>query len=131
MPGLHAIVTVLSVYIVGVNWFVERMEVPMRVTRLLLASIPIAGLAACASAPAPVAVTAPPPAPIAVSCATDTLTDHPCLDDARKACPSPSVDTIRLVLAKQVPVEAQPTPKVIYEYEARYRCPGQRVASTP
>ncbi|MET0937327.1 MAG: hypothetical protein ABWX83_15135 [Luteibacter sp.] len=98
--------------------------------RLLCPAIAVVGLAGCATAPAPVAVVSPP-ATIAVSCETDSLTDHPCLDAARKRCPTPAVDTIHLVLAKQVPAEAQPAPKAVYEYQATYNCPGQRVASMP
>lgn len=98
-------------------------------TRLLWPAFAIVALAGCASDPTPLVVV-PPPAPIAVACQTDSLTDHPCLDAARKECPTPAVDTIHLVLAKQIPVEAQPSPKIIYEYQATYNCPGQRVASS-
>jgi Flp pilus assembly protein TadD len=86
-------------------------------------------LAGCASAPVEVAA-APPAAPIAVSCQTDSITDQPCIAMARKCCSEPAVDTIRLVLAKQIPADAQTTPKSVYEYQATYTCPGQPIAST-
>jgi len=101
------------------------MSVPIRLawpTAVMLA------MAGCASAPEPVAVTV---APIAVSCQTDAITDQPCIAMARKRCSAPTVDTIRLVLAKQVPADAQTTPKTVYEYQATYACPEQPVAALP
>jgi len=103
------------------------MSVPIRLawpTAVMLA------MAGCASAPEPVAVT-PTVAPIAVSCQTDAITDQPCIAMARKRCSAPTVDTIRLVLAKQVPADAQTTPKTVYEYQATYACPEQPVAALP
>jgi hypothetical protein len=87
-------------------------------------------LAGCATAPTEVAAS-PPVAPIAVSCQTDAITDQPCVAMARKRCGAPTVDTIHLVLAKQVPADAQDTPKTVYEYQATYTCPAQPVAEVP
>jgi hypothetical protein len=87
-------------------------------------------LAGCATAPTEVAAS-PPIAPIAVSCQTDAITDQPCIATARKRCSAPTVDTIHLVLAKQVPADAQDTPKTVYEYQATYTCPAQPVATAP
>ena len=103
------------------------MSVPIRLawpTAVMLA------MAGCASAPEPVAVT-PTVAPIAVSCQTDAITDQPCISMARKRCSAPAVDTIRLVLARQVPADAQDTPKTVYEYQATYNCTTQPVAEVP
>jgi Flp pilus assembly protein TadD len=102
----------------------------MRVTIRFLwptAALLALALAGCASAPPEVAASAPV-APIAVSCQTDAITDQPCIAMARKRCSAPSVDTIRLVLARQVPADAQDTPKTVYEYQATYRCAAQPVA---
>jgi Flp pilus assembly protein TadD len=100
--------------------------------RLVWSTIALMALAGCAIAPsAPTNVAITPAAPIAVSCQTDAITDQPCIAMARKRCGSPNVDTIRLVLAKQVPADAQNTPKTVYEYQATYTCPGQRVADAP
>jgi Flp pilus assembly protein TadD len=103
----------------------------MNVTfRLVCSAVALLALAGCASAPAEVA-SSPPVAPIAVSCQTDAITDQPCIAMARKRCSAPAVDTIRLVLAKQVPADAQDTPKSVYEYQATYTCPAQPVAEVP
>jgi Flp pilus assembly protein TadD len=98
--------------------------------RLVWSTATLLALAGCATAPADVAST-PPVAPIAVACQADAITDQPCIAMARKRCGSPTVDTIRLVLAKQVSADAQDTPKTVYEYQATYTCPGQRVADAP
>jgi hypothetical protein len=87
-------------------------------------------LAGCATAPTEVAAS-PPVAPIAVSCQTDAITDQPCVAMARKRCGAPTVDTIHLVLAKQVPADAQDASKTVYEYQATYTCPAQPVAEVP
>src|SRR4051812_13296965 len=103
------------------------MSVPIRLawpTAVMLA------MAGCASAPEPVAMT-PTVAPIAGSCQTEAITDQPCIAMARKRCNTPTVDTIRLVLAKQIPADAQTTPKTVYEYQATYACPEQPVATLP
>lgn len=103
----------------------------MNVTfRLLWPTVALLALAGCAAAPTEVA-SAPPVAPIAVSCQTDAISDQPCVAMARKRCSAPTVDTIRLVLAKQVPADAQDTPKTVYEYQATYTCPAQPVAEVP
>jgi Flp pilus assembly protein TadD len=100
--------------------------------RLVWPTVALLALAGCASAPtAPVSVAAAPVAPIAVSCQTDAITDQPCIAAARKRCSAPTVDTIRLVLAKQVPADAQDAQKTVYEYQATYACPAQPVATVP
>lgn len=105
----------------------------MNVTfRLVWSTVALLALAGCASTPgATTNVAAVPVAPIAVSCQSDAITDQPCIAAARKRCSAPSVDTIRLVLAKQVPADAQDTPKTVYEYQATYTCPAQPVATVP
>lgn len=105
----------------------------MNVTsRLVWSTVALLALAGCATAPnAPVNVAAAPVAPIAVSCQTDAITDQPCISMARARCSAPTVDTIRLVLAKQVPADAQDTQKTVYEYQATYACPAQPVATVP
>lgn len=105
----------------------------MNVTsRLVGSTVALLMLAGCASAPtAPANVAAAPVAPIAVSCQTDAITDQPCISMARARCSAPIVDTIRLVLAKQVPADAQDTQKTVYEYQATYACPAQPVATVP
>jgi hypothetical protein len=105
----------------------------MNVTyRLVWPTVALMVLAGCATAPSTLPdVATAPVAPIAVSCQTDTITDQPCIAMARKRCSAPTVDTIRLVLARQVPAEAQDAPKSVYEYQATYTCPGQPVASVP
>ena len=103
----------------------------MNVTsRLVWPTFALLALGGCASAPTEV-VTAPPVAPIAVSCQTDAITDQPCIAMARQRCSSPAVDTIRLVLARQIPADAQDTPKTVYEYQATYNCTAQPVATVP
>lgn len=98
--------------------------------RLVWPTVALLALTGCATAPAEVA-SAPPAAPIAVSCQTDAITDQPCVAMARKRCSAPTVDTIRLVLAKRIPAYAQDTPKTVYEYQATYNCPSQPVADVP
>jgi len=98
--------------------------------RLLWPTVALLALAGCAAVPTEVA-SAPPVAPIAVSCQTDAISDQPCVAMARKRCSAPTVDTIRLVLARQVPADAQDTPKTVYEYQATYTCPAQPVADVP
>lgn len=103
----------------------------MRLTiHLMGPAAAVLALAGCVTAPPEVAVI-PTVAPIAVSCQTDAITDQPCIAMARKRCSAPTVDTIRLVLAKQVPADAQTTPKTVYEYQAAYACPEQPVATLP
>jgi len=98
--------------------------------RLVWSTVALLALAGCTTAPTEVA-SAPPVAPIAVSCQTDAITDQPCISMARKRCSAPAVDTIRLVLARQVPADAQDTPKTVYEYQATYNCTTQPVAEVP
>lgn len=93
-------------------------------------TVALLALGGCATAPTTEIAVTPPVAPIAVSCQTDAITDQPCIAMARKRCSTPTVDTIRLVLARQVPADAQNAPKSVYEYQATYTCPGQRVAAS-
>lgn len=89
-------------------------------------------LAACtASSPPEVAATRPVTAPIAVSCTTDAMTEEPCIAQARESCPSPTVDTIHLVLATPVTLGVEQHTKASYQYRATYNCPRTVTALAP
>jgi hypothetical protein len=89
----------------------------------------LAMLAGCAATPPTPIAEATPAAAIQVSCQTDALSEQPCIAQARRKCPDPTIDTIHLVLAKPVTTGTEQYEKQVYDYRATYTCREPGVVS--